>query len=491
MGILLDVVPNHMGVGPENPFWDDVLAHGQASRYADWFDVAWRATPERLAGKVLVPVLGEPLSHVLARDEITLVNGPSGVRVQYFDHSFPLDPATAPKDTSTLSEWGRGAEGRRRLRRLLARQHYVLAFWRTARRDLNYRRFFDVNELISLRVEREDVFLATHKRVLQFVAGGVIDALRVDHVDGLLEPRQYLQRLRQAVGGDVPILVEKILAHDESLPDDWPVEGTTGYEFLVALEDVFIDPAGAKEIERRYRGRGTRRGFARVSVNCKRRVLRNSLNADVRRIAPMLAALADRAGWIHCSIAAYATAIVEFIAELPVYRTYIDSGTGVASARDESLLSTAIGRVRERSEANDAALAALERALLSDWTAAGAQLARLRLQFVLRLQQLSGPAAAKGVEDTALYAYAPLTSRCEVGGDPAIRVDGALERFGRTGNRACKAFPEIAQRNEYARHQAQRRCARPHRCAQRTPRRVGGRTRSLARGAPRHRAARR
>ncbi len=448
MGLVLDIVPNHMGIGSDNPYWDDLLAHGQGSRYASWFDVQWRAPTRRLAGKVLLPILGDEPDRVIERDEVAVEISDRGARIRYFDHDVPLDPATLPpelelaiRDPSArqaVINWTHGPKGRERLRALLARQHYELAFWRDAQRDVNYRRFFDVNELISLRVERADVFEATHRLVLQFVADGLVDGLRVDHVDGLLEPRRYLERLRGAVearrpaslrGERFPIFVEKILAEGERLPTEWPVDGTTGYEFMTALEDVLVDPAGYAAIEAAYRGARGEPGFHAVAVESKRRVLRSTLNADVRRIAPMLADVARRAGWPKLSIAAYAGAIVELVAVLPVYRTYMDAERPEASDRDRGILVRAFAQVRERGHAEALACDALERALLGKWRDVDEAVAQARLSFVLRWQQLTGPAAAKGVEDTALYIYAPLASRNEVGGDPGVPLAGAVERL--------------------------------------------------------------
>ncbi len=445
MGLVLDIVPNHMGVGADNPYWDDLLAHGQASRYASWFDVEWRATTKRLAGKVLVPVLGDTLEKVVARDELTIEPGDQGVRLRYFDHSFPLDPATLPPEPElaqrdpaarpVAAQWSAGEEGRRRLGRLLAKQHYELAFWRTAQRDLNYRRFFDVNELISLRVERAEVFEATHRTVLRFVADGLVDGLRVDHIDGLLEPRRYLERLRAALdarapSSHVPVYVEKILAEGESLAGDWPVDGTTGYEVLTALEDLFVDPAGYAELEGQYRRAGEA-GFHAIALDAKRRVLRSALNADVRRIAPMLGLVAREGGWPARSIAHHAGAIVELVAALPVYRTYMDAERPDPSPHDRAMLERAFAIVRERGVADAESVDALERVLVGEgrWHDAPPALAARRLAFVLRWQQLTGPAAAKGVEDTALYMYAPLASRNEVGGDPGVPVEGAAGRL--------------------------------------------------------------
>ena len=446
MGLVLDIVPNHMGIGADNPYWDDLLAHGPTSRYANWFDVQWRAETQRLANKVQLPVLGDSLDAVIERGELSLEVTGLGARVRYFDHHFPIDPATYPpevelalRDPSALpvvKEWNEGEEGRERMRALLERQHYVLDFWRNASRDINYRRFFDVNELIALKVEDEEVFAATHKTTLQFVADGLVDGLRIDHIDGLLEPRRYLERLRAAVdarrpvtgGARFPIVVEKILAPGETLPADWPVDGTTGYELMTTLEDLFIDPAGYAQLEAHYRGRRAP-DFHTVAYVSKRAVLRNALNADVRRVAPMLAALARQARWPARSIAAYAGAIVEVVAALPVYRTYMDAERPEAEGSDRGMLERAFADARERDVADAEGLAALERTLLGAWRDAPRELARTRLAFVLRLQQLTGPAAAKGVEDTALYVYAPLASRNEVGGDPGVPVDGAVDRL--------------------------------------------------------------
>ncbi len=433
MGLVLDIVPNHMGVGADNPYWEDLLVHGPASRYASWFDVDWRATGNRLGGKVLVPVLADTLERVLERGEITLEQTERGMRLRYFDHSLPVNMATAAPE--------------RGLAELLAAQHYELAFWRTAQRDVNYRRFFDVNDLISLRVEQEDVFLATHRTVLRLVSAGHVDGIRVDHIDGLLEPRRYLERLRASVdacapraAGDerMPIFVEKILAAGEVLPADWPVEGTTGYEILTVLEDLFIDPEGYAALEARYRRAG-HAGFQAIASDAKRRVLRGGLNADVRRVAPMLAALARAEAWPACTIADYAGAIVELTAALPVYRTYIDAVRPDPSDADRIVLLQAFAIVRARGVARAEATLALERALLREWGRAAADVAAMRLAFVLRWQQLSGPAAAKGVEDTALYIYAPLASRNEVGGDPGQSLDGAAQRLhNRLAERAAR-----------------------------------------------------
>ena len=189
MGIVLDIVPNHMGVGPDNPFWEDLLANGRGSRYASWFDIDWYAPDPELEGRIFLPVLGDELEAVIERGEIKVERGEKGARLRYFDHSFPLAPASA----DTLPNGDVGAD---RLRELLDRQRYLLGFWRRAPRDINYRRFFDVNELVALRTEVPEVFDATHALILAMVERGDVDGLRIDHVDGLRDPRAYLERLR-------------------------------------------------------------------------------------------------------------------------------------------------------------------------------------------------------------------------------------------------------------------------------------------------------
>jgi (1->4)-alpha-D-glucan 1-alpha-D-glucosylmutase len=223
MGLMVDIVPNHMGIGPENVYWDDVLTHGERSRFAKWFDIEWSAHPHR---KLLLPVLGDELDKVLARGELS-VKVQEGVtpRVTYFGQSFPIDPSSLPpelqlatfdpEETGELADLFSGSAGQDRLRALLEVQHYQLAFWRRGPAEINYRRFFDVNDLAALRMEDEEVFSATHALILRYVREGVIDALRVDHIDGLLEPRAYLRRLREAAGAATPIVVEKILSPGE------------------------------------------------------------------------------------------------------------------------------------------------------------------------------------------------------------------------------------------------------------------------------------
>ena len=444
MGILLDIVPNHMGIGESNSYWEDVLTHGLHSRYARWFDVDWEAADNR----VVLPVLGDELDKVIDRDELTLDVKEKTPRLRYFDNSWPIDPATLPEelqlaklDPTAVSDPGvftRGAEGRQRLRALLDAQHYRLAFWRRGPAEINYRRFFDVNELAAIRQEDPEVFAETHELILSFVGEGIIDGLRVDHVDGLLDPLGYLERLREEVERRAPardgavfsIVVEKILSPGERLRRAWPVQGTTGYEFLNDLEDVFLHPGGYAAIERGYRSlrRLTSGDFADVAYTGKVKILEGALRADVDRLVRGLQSLADDQSR---EPKALAKGIVQFIAALPVYRTYVDGRSATPDPDDVAVIDRAVEVARKRGDGTSP-VADLIRSTILDASSDA------RLDFVQRLQQTSGPATAKGVEDTALYIYVPLASRNEVGGAPDRPLDDAVGRLHRANTeRAC------------------------------------------------------
>ena len=243
MGLLLDIVPNHMGIGPANPYWEDVLTWGRRSRYAAWFDIDWNTPDEEHTGRLVLPVLGDGRENVLRRGELTLSRVSGRYRVVYFDNSWPLDPTTVGpiedwvRQGRPLETFSEGREGERRMSRLLQAQHYNLVMWRRAAREINYRRFFDISDLAALHAEDEPVFEATHALVIQWARAGEIDGLRIDHVDGLRNPRGYLERLRSRFGPS-PVVVEKILSANERLRSEWPVQGTTGYEFLNDLDGM-------------------------------------------------------------------------------------------------------------------------------------------------------------------------------------------------------------------------------------------------------------
>ena len=440
MGILLDIVPNHMGTGSDNPYWEDMLANGQESRWARWFDVEWESERPSLHGRVLIPILGDTLEAVLDRGELTLERRGDRVRLKYFDRSFPLSPETeASLDQTDLSGWHKGKAGRARMQALVDAQRYRLAFWKRASIAINYRRFFDVNDLIALRMQDPEVFRETHALVLRWVDDGVIDGLRIDHIDGLLDPQGYLDALRVEVAGrrpssaePVPIVVEKILSPGERLRESWPVQGTTGYEFLNELEAAFIDADGSARLDEAYRrliGARGRGGIAEAAVRGKELVLRAALAADVTRLTKLFRrALRSRKGGQGTSAAA---AIRHFIATLPVYRTYIDA-RGTLHRDDRDVIERALTHARQR-WGKAAELDRLAAMLESPDESAS--------EFVGRLQQTSGPATAKGVEDTALYRYVPLASLNEVGGDPARDLTRAIPDLHRANRERQDRWP--------------------------------------------------
>ncbi|MDQ6886115.1 MAG: malto-oligosyltrehalose synthase [Gemmatimonadota bacterium] len=424
MGMLVDIVPNHMGTGDANPYWMDVLEKGQASRYAAWFDIDWLAPENRLRGRVLLPVLGASLRDVVARGELTLAYEGGRFMLRYLEQRFPVNPATLPAalrlattdgddtDVRELEDIAHGASTPHRLLSLLRKQAYRLAPWQKARR-INYRRFFDINELIALRVEDPAVVAETHELILSLVGDGSVDGLRVDHVDGLLDPLAYLHHLRSAIG-TLPLVVEKILSSGERLRDEWPVDGTTGYEFLNELESLFVSPSGRDRIDERYRAlTRTRETFEETALRGKILMLRGALAPDVRRLTRLLLPIARRepAGG-EISRARLGRAIVLLIACLPVYRSYL----GEADERhrdDRRVIEVALQRALALGDADETALSWVAGVLLGA-PVGGAD----RLRFAQRFQQVSGPATAKGVEDTALYRYVPLLSLNEVGGAP-------------------------------------------------------------------------
>ncbi|MCL2584954.1 MAG: malto-oligosyltrehalose synthase, partial [Streptosporangiales bacterium] len=383
LGIVLDIVPNHMAVpAPESlnrQLWD-VLARGPGSEYAHWFDIDWEAGD----GKMLMPFLGKPLDQSL--DEITV-----DTAVHYYDHEFPLRPGT---EDLPLPE-------------LLDAQHYRLAWWREGLTTLNWRRFFDVTSLIGVRVEDPGVFAATHETVLRLVREGLVDGLRVDHPDGLADPRGYLRRLTAAAG--TWVVVEKILQPAERLPADWPCAGTTGYDSLRVTDGLFVDPAGGDRLTREYERYARHAGggpvpvrFADVALAAKREIAGGVLGAEVARLVPAL--VRARPGTEEEKAA---RTVTEVLAAFGVYRAYTYPG--------ERTSPTARRQVRD-------AVAAAKRHLPGSLRSLADTVGDLALggdrDFAVRFGQTTGPVLAKGIEDTASYRWPRLAGRNEVGGDP-------------------------------------------------------------------------
>ncbi|WP_308798518.1 malto-oligosyltrehalose synthase [Agromyces silvae] len=380
MGVLADLVPNHVGVATPAAmaWWWDVLANGRASRYAEAFDIDW----EFGAGRVRHPVLGSA-DDVSALRLVATSDSGEGFELHYYDHRFPVASGTAHAGDDP--------------RAVHDRQHYELIDWRRADHDLNYRRFFAVNTLAAIRVEVPWVFDESHVEVLRWLREGLVDGLRIDHPDGLLDPGGYLARLAELTGGAY-VLVEKILEGDERMPEEWPTEGTTGYDALADVDRVLVDPAGESpltELDTALRG-GETAHWATMIHGTKRAIADGILRSEVLRLDRMLvdATSADEAP------GAVADAVAELLAWFPVYRSYLPFGV-------EHLHEAAQRTVQLRPE-----LAPVVERLLPI-------LADPEHPAARRFQQTSGMVMAKGVEDTAFYRYTRLTSLTEVGGDPA------------------------------------------------------------------------
>jgi len=500
MGLVLDIVPNHMSASSENSWWMDVLEHGPESVYASYFDVDWHPPSRTLDSKILLPVLGRPFAEVLEAGELTLNCSEGRLFVQYFDSQFPLAPGSyggilgknveklqskIGEESTAYQEYSGivsafaalsspatikpGEAGEKRLRfealrerlrqvansnadienflleriseftghandpasfspmeRLLADQFYVLSYWQNVNEEINYRRFFTITDLVGVRVEDPLVFEATHGLILRLARQEPVHGLRIDHIDGLRDPLAYLNRLREQLGSDAPevrdlaIFVEKILARSERLPRDWPVTGTTGYEFANALNSVFVDPKGVRCIEETYeRFVGKELIYADILYQKKKLVMSTLLGVEMRSLAHQLSLLANKDRYARdLSKTDLTQALFETTAHIPVYRTYTRN---LEVAREDArIIEQAISEARARKFylqpshfefIRDVLLVKNRPHLLPEQREA-------RLNFVMRWQQVTGPIMAKAFEDTMLYVYNPLISLNEVGGDP-------------------------------------------------------------------------
>ena len=496
MGLILDIVPNHMAATSDNAWWMDVIENGGSSEYAAFFDVEWDPAWERGEGKLFLPVLGSPYGTVLENGELKLAIGEQGFSLNYYQNRIPIDcgsytailthrPESSPADEefrALLDQLGRlpgrstrvweGLEARRReipaikttlwslyqnsaavrdfidaniadfngrpgdpksfdlLDDLVEAQAYRLAWWQVARERMNYRRFFDVSELVGVRVENSEVFTRTHCAALRWIEEGKVTGLRVDHVDGLYKPREYLERLN-AIENPPYIVVEKILLEDERLPDDWPIEGTSGYDFLGIVNGAFIDGANLDRLQDVYaRFTGLTWTMEEAAYEQKRWIIRHLFRGEMFALSLHLELIAemDRHGR-DLSPEELRRGIAEITACLPVYRTYMVED-GVMPPRDRELIGQAVTEARRRNaEISAPTFEFLERVLLCGFPDRLSEDNRSAwIRFVMRWQQLTGPITAKGVEDTTMYVYNRLLSMNEVGG---LHTDVPLERFHR------------------------------------------------------------
>ena len=484
LGQLLDVVPNHMAItGRENTWWVDVLENGPASVYAAYFDVEWDPPESKLRNVVSMPILGDHYGRVLEAGELQVEREGGAFVVRYFDHVLPLSPRTYGEvldgaaarladvdddleslaaafaklphaeltDDESVRERHRDKEvlkGRLgellattpetaaavdaelaaldadvdRLDALLERQNYRLAWWRTAGEELDYRRFFDINDLAGIRIEDPRVFDDSHRVVLGWLADGVIDGVRIDHVDGLRDPAGYLERLA-ATAPEAWVLVEKILEGDEELPDDWAADGTTGYDWMTLLGATLTGPDGEAALRDAYQAfSGVTERFEEVVHRAKLEMLDGSLAADLTRLAARFSQVCERhRRYRDHTRRDLRDAIAAVLVALPVYRTYVREGHPPTET-DVRLLDAAVLSAGIRHPDLDDELLGFLRDLLLLRVPGDAE-----REVALRFQQLSGPVMAKAVEDTAFYRWVPASWRNEVGGDPGRPPTGADE----------------------------------------------------------------
>jgi (1->4)-alpha-D-glucan 1-alpha-D-glucosylmutase len=534
LGVMVDVVPNHMGIDdPHNSWWQDVLENGPGSMYAKYFDIDWSPPKEALRGKVLLPVLGDQFGKVLEDQQLRLAYENQRLFIRYYERSFPTDPQTwvpllkqaledfvAPRlavdvpermelesiitalehlpprnelsaeivqqryrenevarrrlyalvESSeevrqgldqTISDYnGRRGETASfdKLESLVTQQPYRLCYWRVATDEINYRRFFDVDALAAIRVEDPEVFAAVHETLLGYVAKDWVTALRIDHADGLLDPQQYLANLAQAVRqakGDDPAaspkpncllytLVEKILGHDETLPADWPVHGTTGYDFLNLLGGIFVDRLGAyslREVYRRFLGQLD--PFSEVLYESKRIILATSLSAELYMLSHQLDQLSEQHRWSRdFTRLSLFRALREVVACFPVYRAYIRPELGEVGDDDRRRIQEALRTAKRRNPAMSPTFFDFIGSvlLLEEPHGLSDDAIQERRQFVSKFQQFTGPVTAKGLEDTAFYRYFPLASLNEVGGNPAM-PGVSIEQFHRRIQEQASSWP--------------------------------------------------
>ena len=553
MGLILDTVPNHMGVGyGTNPWWQDVLENGRASEHAGYFDIDWEPVKTELANKVLIPVLGDMYGEELERGRLKLEFTGTGFQIAYYDKFLPVDPQTYPlifepigdlrqrlpeardeEDRAKLETvlWelrqlppnsthdadlakrrqreiaglkarfaevaagssrvfgvieeavracnGKAGEARSfdALHRVLEAQAYRLAHWRVSSHEINYRRFFDINDLVGVRMENPLVFADTHKLIRRLLADGSISGIRLDHPDGLLNPVQYFTRVQmiyaasqcsgaeprggtgdngieldiQQVFGQhdwmnqqapMYVLVEKILEHGEHLPTDWPVDGTVGYEFANLVNGLFIDARNRRAFTTIYRRfTGLMSSVDDMVYEAKKLIMDTALASEVTVLSHRLEEIAsiDRRArdFTRNSLT---EAIGETIACFPVYRTYIDE-RGTLAARDRDYINMAIGRAKRRNPGTNAALFDFLRSiLLLEQRDTSAEHYRRSLLFTLKFQQLTGPVMAKGMEDTVFYRYHRLASVNEVGGSPD-QFGVSVEEFHAANQERLKDWP--------------------------------------------------
>ncbi|NEI73188.1 malto-oligosyltrehalose synthase [Rhizobium lusitanum] len=430
LGLILDIVPNHMAASLENAWWRDVVENGEKSRYARHFDIDWTR-------KLTLPFLSDTFEKVLEADEISVKSDPETGKpaLAYSETFYPLNPATyTGREAEILKATDKAA-----VSKLHDTQPYRLMSWRDARHELSYRRFFEITGLIGVRVEDGPVFDDTHRLILELVRSGAVDGLRVDHVDGLADPKAYLERLRREAGPACYIIVEKILGEGEQVPADWPISGTTGYEFIAALSDALVDGEKLDELREAYQD------VAGQPISMRAELRKAKLLMADNNFAVEFAALVKLALQIaqaedterNLSKASIKTAIRELLVAFPVYRTY-GTRDGLPPEGRE-MLAKVLDQVRQSPNVPEPrALAFLKRIFEGD---VGQQARGQASLFRIRFQQLSGPLMAKSVEDTLFFRQHMALALNEVGAEPLPR-SFSIERYHREMQTRLQRQPE-------------------------------------------------
>ncbi|WP_181707174.1 malto-oligosyltrehalose synthase [Chthonobacter rhizosphaerae] len=499
LGLILDFVPNHMGVGgADNPFWLDVLEWGRASDYAGWFDIDWHPEAPHLERKVLIPVLGDHYGKVLEAGDLDLRFDPEDGAFAvwaYGTHKLPIHPVCYARvlhtchaalerlgDAFSHLEAYRPHERRRvaelkaeladrardpalrsaidkalaryrgtagdleswsRLDRLIQDQSWRVAFFRVAADDINYRRFFNVNELAGVRIEHQELFEHAHRLVFDLIDRGILDGLRIDHIDGLLDPKTYCHRLRERAPKPIYLVVEKILAEHEPLRPDWDVDGTTGYEVTNLLTGVLTDPAGERTLTESYRAfTGQTQSFPAIVRASKLAIMDNEMAGELNTLARDAARIArSNPRTADFTQNVLRRALKEIVAAFKVYRTYVDADG--ASAEDLAELGGAIEQARVKASAIDPSVFDFLESILSVRATAepGSGFSHQEvLRLAMRFQQYTGPVMAKGLEDTAFYRYNRFVAANEVGGEPET-ISTSVEAFHRANLERLERTP--------------------------------------------------
>jgi (1->4)-alpha-D-glucan 1-alpha-D-glucosylmutase len=531
MGLLMDVVPNHMCIATtENVWWNDILENGPGSQFASYFDIDWSPPKQDLKNKVLLPVLGDQYGKVLENQEIKLSYQRGSFYANYYETKLPIEPHSSlhllkpmlerisekldeshpqrlelesiitalehlpsfiESDSDKVKERRREEvvikrrlssivassrvmslalktvlidfNGRKgdpqsfdRLEQLLAAQPYRLSYWRVAADEINYRRFFDVNELAAIRVEEPRVFAAVHDLIFRLIKEGVVTGLRIDHIDGLYDPGLYLRDLqggarkalhqgRSTTWQELSlrrfkadavrpcyVVVEKILGQDEQLRPEWAAHGTTGYDFLNLVNGLFVDPLNESAFSKIWeRVTGAQLNFEDVAYESKKLIMRTAMSSELTVLARILDRISEQHRYSRdFTLNSLQDALAEVIACFPVYRSYLIAERNGVGDEDRRLINTAVRIARRRNPAISRSIFEFIRALLliEDPEGISDEQRRERRNFVMRFQQLTGPVIAKGIEDTASYRYYPLASLCEVGGELS-RFGVSVERF--------------------------------------------------------------